>query len=122
MSEHDNNKAFSVEQRLVDNLERDKDRLERKRDRSEGKILSLSVVNERLKGRVKRLEDDVQSLRSTKEYQENGILILTVLCGLSPLFFLHLLSKIIFYCLIVGIFCFILYVKYCRSFFGKKSV
>ena len=118
MSEHDS-RAFSAERRLVDGLERDKERLERKQDCADEKILSLSVMNERLKWKVKHLEDDVRSLRSKKEHQENGILILTVLCGLSQLFFLHWLSMIVFYCFVLGVLCFIIYLKICRFSAGN---
>ena len=113
-------RAFNAERRLIDGLERDKERLEKKRDCSDEKILSLSVMNERLKWKVKHLEDDVQSLRSKKEHRENGILILTVLCAVSQLFFLHWLSMIVFYCFVLGILCFIVCLKICR--FSAENV
>jgi len=96
-------------------LLRENRKLRLKLDAAVNDKLALSVTNahleekvDRLEENVTRLEKHVQSLQDMKEYRERGILALTVLCGLSPLFLSHWIAKIVFYGLLACILCFVI--------------
>ena len=65
----------------------------------------------RLDSDLIRLKEDIRSLQKAKKYRENGALVLTALCGFSQFFHWYLILSVIFYCLIISIFCFVLWLK-----------